>query len=141
MQFENKIQEKITKTCAEAGKVSGLVLKIPHQIQTYEVNDYLVVQKNIDVLFSTIILFLEQDPLTNIAMNLDVNFRKVQQETFIQPGEQNLIMKDALWEENGATSQNSPIHLLFYKKVPANQNSASLNTAHESPVISLMSLC
>ena len=67
-------QEKISKTCSEAVKVSRLVLKIPHQIQLHEVNDYLVVQKNVEVLFSTVVLFLEQNPLTNIAMNLNVNF-------------------------------------------------------------------
>ena len=74
LQFQNKIQEKISKTCSEALKDSRLVLKIPHQIQLHEMNDYLVVQKNVEVLFPTVVLFLEQDPLTNIAMNLNVNF-------------------------------------------------------------------
>ena len=30
--------------------------------------------KNFDCLLSTVILFIEQEPFTNVSMNLDVNF-------------------------------------------------------------------
>jgi len=37
-------------------------------------NDILQTETNFNSLFSTIVWFLEQDPYTNVAFNLDVNF-------------------------------------------------------------------
>ena len=73
------------------------------------------VENNFDCLLSTIILFLEQDSISNVSMNLWVNWRRVRQETFTDP-EKEENFKGAISQENGTTFQNGKFHLLFYKK-------------------------
>ena len=48
-------------------------------------------------------------------MNLNVNFRQVRQENFTEHQEKSF--KSAIFQEGGTTFQNSPIHLMFYKKL------------------------
>ena len=47
--------------------------------------ELLEVQQNFHSNFSTIVWFIEQDPFLNVAMNLDVNFRKVKYTNFVSP--------------------------------------------------------
>ena len=63
-------------------------------------------EQNFDSLFSTIVWFIEQDPYTNIAMNLDVNCRKVDIGNF-QTVTDGRKMIDEIWKETGKTFQNS----------------------------------
>jgi len=71
-------------------------------------------------LFSTIVWFIEQDPYTNVAMTLDVNYCIVKQLNFntdtLTTGKD---INKAIMDTTGDTDtfQNSPIHLLFYEKI------------------------
>ena len=88
------------------------------------------IERNFDSLFSTIILFLEQEPYTSVPMNLDVNFWRFNQENFVQTG--GISMKEQVFKPDGKSFQNSPIHLLFYEKV-SQSNSVSPDKLKESP--------
>src|SRR5688572_25170149 len=76
----------------------------------------LQIMQNFDSLFLTIIWFLEHDPYTNSAMNLDVNYLKVKQENFKASRGTDKDIYDAITVKNGDTFQNTPILLLFYEK-------------------------
>src|SRR5687768_10506442 len=88
-------------------------------------------------LLSTIILFLEQDPLTNVSMNLDVNFRRVHQENFLKA--EGTTIKDAIFKEGDDTFQNSAIHLLFYETIVCS-DADFVPTLNESPKPELTSM-
>jgi hypothetical protein len=79
--------------------------------------DIFIIRKIFESLLSTIVLFIEQEPFTNVPMNLNTNFWHVRQENYtkIKVGGSNI--KEAIIEENGNTFQNSPIHLVFYEKI------------------------
>ena len=71
----NTIQNKINDTFASSllhHDDSNNETSKPHAVASTKPK--LQCQQHFDTLFSTIVLFLEQDPFTNIAMNLDVNF-------------------------------------------------------------------
>src|SRR6478735_8401872 len=110
----NTIQNKINKAF-----VSSLLHNDDSNNETSKplavasTNPELQCEQHFDTLFSTIVLFLEQDPFTNIAMNLDVNFCRVKQENFKKKTD-GKTMQEEIWMEGGDTFQNSPIHLLFY---------------------------
>ena len=74
-----------------------------------------LIEKNFESLLSTIVLFIEQEPFSNVPMNLDVNFWHIHQENFTH-GE-GLTFKDSIFTEKGDTFQNSPMHLFFYEKI------------------------
>ena len=99
-----------------------------------------VVEKNFDSFFSTIILFIEQDPFFKVAMNLDVNFQQVHQENYKANEHSNI--KDTVFQENGNSFQNTPIHLLFYEKIN-NTNLTDHQMSHKKllPILSSMSWC
>ena len=71
--------------------------------KTDSAEDMLQTEENFHLLFSTIVWFLEHDPYTNVAMGLDVNFRKVNQENFKAKKGTNTDMLKALIQKNGDT--------------------------------------
>src|SRR3954468_7717899 len=83
-------------------------------------NAVLQCEHHFDTLFLTVVLFLEQDPFTNIAIYLDVNFCKVKQKNYKKKTD-GKTMQDEIWMEGGDTFQNSPIHLLFYERITSTE--------------------
>ena len=77
--------------------------------------DPLQVEENFKSFLATIALFIDQDPYSGVAMNLDVNYRRGKQENFT--AEKGKDIQKAILEKDGSTFQNSPIHLLFYEKI------------------------
>ena len=99
--------------------------------------DLYQIEKIFESHLSTIVLFIDQDPYFNVAMNLDVNCCRVHQENFtLDTGSS---INDAIFVENGATFQNSPIHLLFYEKVYQTNN--LLPFSSDLPKLTSMNLC
>ena len=96
-------------------------------VETEMVNDFYVVQKNFESLISAIMLFIEQELYTNVAMNLDANFHRVFQENYKKP-KNGLTMEQSILQEDGNTFCNSSIQFLFYEKV---NNSSSVQVAKE----------
>lgn len=111
------IQDKISKAYSNA---QGFIK--PNTLFETDVHDddkMLQVKQNFESLFSTIVWFLEQDPYTNVAMNLEVNYCKVKQENYFVPTPTGKDFQTAIMEKGGTTFQNSQIHLLFYEKISA----------------------
>ena len=100
-------------------------------------------ERNFNSLFPTIVWFLEHDPFTNIAMNLDVNFWKVKQDNLISSEETDTDILNSIKQKDGNTFQNSEIHLLFYEKIAKSELSSNelLLTMEHPPKISSMSDC
>ena len=91
-------------------------------------------------MISTIILFIEQEPYSNVLMNLNVNFRRVQQGNFMPVEGDNF--EDAIYEDNGRKFQNSPIHLVFYEMIEKPPQLTDLvPTLEEPPQLSSMTWC
>ena len=107
------------------------------------VENVLQVEQNFHSTFSTILWFLEQDPYTNVAMNLDVNYCKVKQENYDKPTPTGKNFVTAIVENNGNTFQNSQIHLLFYEKIGSKNQSrkAKVQSLKSPPLVSSMSWC
>src|SRR5688500_633897 len=57
------------------------------------------IQNGFKSLLPTMVWFIEQDPYTNVSMNLDVNFRCVHQQNFRQNEGENI--QEAILEEDG----------------------------------------
>jgi hypothetical protein len=95
----NKHQKKQTKD-AETDPVGNLFLK----------------QKPFSSLLSTVTWFLEQESVSNLAMNLDVNYCQVNQNNFKKKGETGKTMEEMIFIQDGDSFQNSPIDLIFYEK-------------------------
>ena len=74
-------------------------------------------QKPFQSLLPTVNLFLEQEPVSGVAMNLDVNYRHVIQDNYFKQGETEKTMQEMIFEPYGDSFQNSPIDLIFYEKV------------------------
>ena len=76
--LESDIQSLITKACLEISarrnQAKANPKNTPDTPQAVTADDMLLIEKNFDSLFSTIVLFIEQDPFSNVPMNLDVNF-------------------------------------------------------------------
>lgn len=68
-------------------------------------------------------------------MNLDVNFWHVIQENFFL-GEENV--NNAIFKKNGDLFQNTPIHLIFYEKIPLQPEHGSFQ---DMPALSSISKC
>lgn len=68
-------------------------------------------------------------------MNLDVNFRRVRQENFIE--KEGKDFKSSIFEENGVTFQNSPIHIIFYEKQTVLDQEGLVPTLEELKLSSL----
>ena len=83
--------------------------------QVVPVEDFLL-KDNFKSLLPTIVLFIEQEPYSNVSMNLDVNFQEIHQENFDRVIYGTTMREEAV-KPNGDTFQNSPIHLLFFEKV------------------------
>ena len=112
-----------------------------HTVETEEVNEFFEVQKNFESLIPSIMLFIEHEPYTNVAMNLDTNFRRVLQQNYKKP-KNGLTMEQSIHAPKGNTFNNSSIELLFYKKL--NNTSNSQLTKEEKdrmPKIFSMSKC
>jgi hypothetical protein len=108
--------------------------------QAVPTDNVFFIEKNFDSLLPTIVLFINQEPFSNVAMNLDVNFWHVQQENLIQL--EGPTIKDAIFEKGGDTFQNSPIYLLFYEKISKTDLEDDLvPTLDEPPELSSMSWC
>lgn len=86
----------------------------------------LEVKQKFESLFSTIVWFVEQDPYTNVAMNLEVNYCKVKQDNYFVLTPTGKDFHTALMEIGGTTFQNSQIHLLFYERSVHKSNQAIL---------------
>ena len=71
-------------------------------------------------------------------MNLDVNFRRLRQENLQQDHGSNII--GSIFDQDGKTFQNSPIHLIFYKRVYDYKDDLLL-TLKEKPKLSSMGWC
>ena len=72
-------------------------------------------------------LFLEQEPVSSLAMNLDVNYCQVNQENYNKKGETEKNMQEIIFIQDGDSFQNSPIDLVFYEKKIQSYNSKSCN--------------
>ena len=118
----NDIQNYIKEDCQEYFSTIQLKSTENYPISSHNTisaiphdgDETLFVEKNFECLLPTIILFLEQESISNVSMNLNVNFRRVRQENFTDSKRENF--NSALFEANGKTFQNSPIHLMFYEK-------------------------
>jgi len=100
--------------------------------------------KNFNLLFSTIVWFLEHDPFMNTAMNLDVNCWIVKQENFTTSKGTDKCIYNAITVEKGDTFQNTPIHLFFYEKryksdLPKDDQGATLE--NNPPEVFSLSSC
>lgn len=96
--LQSKIQKLIIKACIETapGPCSQAKTNIKYTSNTPKavlLNKIIQVEKNFDSLFSTIILFIEQEPFSNVPMNLEVNFWHVHQGNWTKDEGQNI--KDA----------------------------------------------
>jgi hypothetical protein len=136
------IQDIIKKAYSEAlTKEQAPYNKINSTNEVDSTEEMLQVEQNFHSVFSTIVWFLEQDPFTNIAMHLDVNYRRVKQENFTAANRKDI--HNAITKANGDTFQNTPIHLLFYEKIhEAKLSSDDMVLSLETPPeISSMSVC
>ena len=74
-------------------------------------------KENFQSLFLTIVWFLEHEPYTDIAMNLDVNYRRVLQENYKSTTQKDKDIYKAIMESNPDedtdTFQNSPLHFFL----------------------------
>ena len=116
--------------------------KLPYNVYDSS-EEMLQVEQNFHLVFSTIVWFLKQDPFTNIAMHLDVNYHRVKQENFTAANRKDI--HNAIMKANGDTFQNTPIHLLFYEKIKeaklsSNDMVLSLETPPEIPSLSVCEL-
>ena len=137
------IQEKIKQAYSNATEYIQVANKEAfNPPEADSSNEMLQSEQEFHSILSTIVWFLEHDPYTNIAMNLDVNFRKVKQGNFKSKKEMGKDFMETVMQENGNTFQNSPIHLLFYEK-NALENAPKSNDMilEVSPKLSSMSLC
>jgi hypothetical protein len=83
------------------------------------------------------VLFIEQEPFSNVQLNLDVNFWHIHQENYNNVAGSNF--REEIFKENGTTFQNSSIHLFFYEKIHlAEQLVPSLDATTE---LTSMSYC
>jgi hypothetical protein len=96
------------------------------------------IQSKFESCLPTVVLFIDQDPFTNVAMNLDVNFCCVHQQNFMQSDGENI--QDAILMKNGKSFQNSHIHLLFYEKIKTSDLPDELKTM-SNPELTSMSWC
>ena len=138
----SNIQDIIKKAYSEAlTKEQAPYNKINSTNEVNSTEEMLQVEQNFHSVFSTIVWFLEQDPFTNIAMHLDVNYRQVKQENFTAANRKDI--HNAITKANGDTIQNTPIHLLFYEKInEAKLSSNDMVLSLETPPgISSMSVC
>ena len=71
-------------------------------------------------------------------MNLDVNFHHLKLDKFRQDHGSNII--GSIFEHNGKTFQNSPIHLIFYERVYDFKDDL-IPTLKEKPKLSSMGWC
>jgi len=112
----------------------GNIKDNPDLPQVASSGDVFLLEDNFNSLLTSMILFVEQDPYSNVAMHLDVNFWKVCQENFDTEEEETI--KTAIFEENGDSFQNSPMHLLFYEKITNTERNL-----RAKPVLTSMSRC
>ena len=140
--MREKIQTIILEACAKIStKVTG-----PNETPETSLDDKLFnetnnlfgVEKNFESLFPSIVLFLEQDVRYNVTMNLDVNFQRLRQENLQQDHGSNII--GSIFDQDGKTFQNSPIHLIFYERVYDYKDDLLL-TLKEKPKLSSMGWC
>ena len=108
--------------------------------QDGQVEDFLIIDDDFKSLFSTIVLFLEQELFSSVSMNLDVNFWHIHQENFDMETNEGTTLKQEIFKANGDTFQNSPIHLLFYEKI-SNKDYHLVPTPIGIPELSSMSYC
>lgn len=83
-------------------------------------------------------LFIEQEPVSGLAMNLDVNYRHVSQDNYFKKENTKKTMQDMIFTANGDLFQNSPIDLLFYEKIISSNTTVSSDDPSE---VSSMSYC
>ena len=143
-ELQSKIQGKIEKACSQntsrqskATKSSSTDSSNNLNIESYD--DFFDVQKNFESILPTIMLFLEQEPLFNTAMNLDVNFRRVRQQNFMKQGHDGATIQESIFKEDGNTFHNTPIHVLFYKKIQTTTDNSLELVPFEKVKISSMS--
>ena len=138
------IQEIINNAYSDAVNNDQIDYKKTLDTFTPDSTDKLLqVEQNFHSVFSTIVWFLEQDPYTDVAMNLEVNYRKVKQENYKVPTPTGKDIENAIIEKDGNTFQNSQIHLLFYEKISAKNQSinAKVRSLDSPPQLSSMSWC
>ena len=83
-------------------------------------------EQDFQSLFATIVWFLEHDLSTKVAMGLDVNFWKVNQENFKAKKGSDTDMLKAIIQKGGDTFKNSTIHLFFMKRLHQTNQSRTL---------------
>ena len=139
------MQKLIKTTCDTISarlkkKPKGPTKETPSTPQTKGTENMFQIENNFESMISTIILFIEQEPFSNVLMNLNVNFRRVQQGNFMPVEGDNF--EDAIYEEEGKKFQNSPIHLVFYEMIEKPPRLTDLvPTLEEHPQLSLMTWC
>jgi hypothetical protein len=136
------IQDKISKAYSNAQEAGPIRYNTMFETAVSD-DKMLQVEQNFESLFSTIVWFLEQDPYTNVAMNLEVNYCKVKQESHFVPTPTGKEFLTAIMEKGRTTFQNSQIHLLFYEKIKAQKQSSNVKVQswHSLPQVSSMSMC
>lgn len=82
--------------------------------QAESVDSMMSEERNFESLLSTLVLFIDQEPFSNVAMNLEVNFWHVCQGNFSNINNTNFL--NEIFKDGGDTFSNNPIHLLFYEK-------------------------
>jgi len=110
-------------------------------VETEEVNEFYEVQTNFESFVSTIVMFIEHEPYSKIAMNLDTNYRRVLQENY-KKVKNGMTMEQSIFQDKGNTFRNSSVKLLFYEKVnDKSKLQVGMVTTEETPKIFSMSKC
>ena len=110
-------------------------------VETEEVNEFYEVQTNFESFVSTIVMFIEHEPYSKMAMNLDTNFRRVLQENY-KKVKNGMTMEQSIFQDKGNTFCNSSIELLFYEKVnDKSKLQVGMVPTKQTPKIFSMSKC
>ena len=140
-ELQSEIQKIIETGCSGLNK-GQLFTQVPSDLpQGVPVDDMFGMEKNFESLLTTLDLFIEQEPISNVPMNLDVNFWHVRQDTFFEVKGSSISMRDAIFKENDDSFQNSHIYLVFYEKIKNTDLPEETVPAVARPELISMSQC
>ena len=99
----NKIQEKVKNAYLDVPQKKQASNLESTDASKGDATAHMLLQevKNFNLLFSTIVWFLEHDPFMNTAMNLDVNCRIVKQDNFTTSKGTNKCIYNAITVKKG----------------------------------------
>src|SRR6476620_8676582 len=89
-------QNSPTKKTKAKNTVKSAARKSPEVPKTEVVEELFLKQKPLQSLLPTVNLFLEQEPISGVAMNLDVNYCHVNQDNYYKQGETEKTMVEMI---------------------------------------------